>query len=88
MELKQIILLVITLLIVAACSSESEHKVIVEAKPQELTALPDTLAAQDDYTRSFLVSTDEVEKDFYEMRTWTDAYSMWIPTNAKLDKTF
>lgn len=45
-------------------------------------------AVQDDYTRSFLTSTEEVEDGFYEMRTWTDAYSIWIPSEATLDKTY
>ncbi|HHY21842.1 MAG TPA: hypothetical protein GX525_08160, partial [Bacilli bacterium] len=45
-------------------------------------------AVQDDYTRSFLTSTEEVEDGFYEMRTWTDEYSIWIPSEATLDKTY
>ncbi len=83
---------ILILLILGACSGmKVEEKYIkppVNVQTEPEADLPDTLAAQDDYTRSFLVSTDEVEKDFYEMRTWTDAYSMWIPTNATLDKTF
>ncbi len=88
----KVVSVILILLILGACSEmKEEEKYIkppVNAQTEPETDLPDTLAAQDDYTRSFLVSTDEVEKDFYEMRTWTDAYSMWIPTNATLDKTF
>jgi len=52
------------------------------------TKLPDTIAAQDEYTRSFLVSTDEVADGHYAFKTWTEAYTMWIPTDATLDSSF
>ena len=51
-------------------------------------AVPETLAAQDEYTRSFLVSTDEVSDGHYAFKPWTDAYTMWIPTDATLDSVF
>ncbi|QTD43207.1 hypothetical protein [Sporosarcina sp. Te-1] len=50
--------------------------------------LPNHRAIQDPYTRSFLVSTNEPEDGFYEMGTWTDAYSLYIPNDEKLDETF
>ncbi len=52
------------------------------------TDIPETLAAQDEYTRSFLVSTDEVSEGHYAFKPWTEAYTMWIPTNAKLSQTY
>ncbi len=88
----KVVVVILILTILGACSGmKVEEKYIkppVNAQKEPEADLPDTLAAQDDYTRSFLVSTDEVEKDFYEMRTWTDAYSIWIPTNATFDKAF
>ena len=52
------------------------------------TELPDTIAAQDEFTRSFLVSTDEVEEGHYAFKTWTEAYTMWIPVDGKLSQGF
>ncbi len=53
-----------------------------------LTDVPETLAAQDEYTRSFLVSTDEVSEGHYAFRPWTEAYTMWIPVDANFSQTF
>ena len=52
------------------------------------TEIPETIAVQDEYTRSFLVSTDEVSEGHYAFRPWTEAYTMWIPVNATLDSVF
>ncbi len=50
--------------------------------------VPETIAAQDEYTRSFLVSTEEASEGHYAFKPWTEAYTMWIPVGAKLSKTF
>ncbi|WP_338655045.1 hypothetical protein V6B14_02995 [Sporosarcina psychrophila] len=52
------------------------------------TELPDTIAAQDEFTRTFLVSTDEVAEGHYAFKPWTEAYTMWIPVDAKLSEGF
>lgn len=60
----------------------------IEKNAEEQTEIPETVAAQDEYTRSFLVSTDEVSEGHYAFKTWTEAYTMWMPVGAKLSKTF
>lgn len=90
MKTKQVVWLMITFLCLGACSGmkedEKKNESVTDAASTE--TLSDVRALQDDYTRSFLTSTEEVEDGFYEMRTWTDAYSIWIPSEAKLDKTY
>ena len=60
----------------------------VENNAETLTKVPETIAAQDEYTRSFLVSTDEVSEGHYAFKTWTEAYTMWIPVGGKFAQTF
>ena len=60
----------------------------VEKNGETQTEFPETIAAQDEYTRSFLVSTDEVSEGYYALKPWTEAYTMWIPVDANLSQTF
>ncbi len=59
-----------------------------EKQADKQTEIPETIAAQDKYTRSFLVSTDEVSEGHYAFKPWTEAYTMWIPVDATLDSVF
>jgi len=84
------VFLVMLIALLGACSVEEDVN-IANQEDEDLdfsNELPNQLAIQDPYTRSFLVSTNETEDGFYEMRTWTDAYSMYIPVDGKLDETF
>jgi len=60
----------------------------VEKNAETQTKVPETIAAQDEYTRSFLVSTDDVSEGHYAFKTWTEAYTMWIPVDATFAQTF
>jgi hypothetical protein len=66
------------------CSSMGDVEKTVETQ----TEIPETIAAQDEYTRSFLLSTDEVSEGHYAFKTWTEAYTMWIPVDAKFAQTY
>lgn len=81
------------LLLLGACSNKNGEEPLYTLEPQEQgvvtdAELPEDPAVQHTYTRSFLVSPEQVEEGFYEMRTWTDAYTMWIPAEASLDETY
>ncbi len=88
---------VLTILLLGACTgmgmNEAEKNVNStmdkEGTAEKERKSPEKHAAvQDQYTRSFLTSDEEAEEGFYEMRTWTDAYSMHIPAEATLDETY
>ncbi|WP_248512698.1 hypothetical protein [Sporosarcina sp. NCCP-2222] len=84
----------ILILLLGACTGmKEEEKNTNSAAEKETGAQTDVVtseheAVQDHYTRTFLVSDQEKEDGFYEMRTWTDAYSVWIPVSATLDETY
>jgi hypothetical protein len=48
--------------------------------------LPDTVAFQDEFTREFMDSTEEVEDGYYLFRSQTDGYTMLFPKNGKLSQ--
>lgn len=50
--------------------------------------LPDLPAFQDDFTREFMGSTDEIEEGFYLFQSKTGKYTMMYPANAKMQRTF
>ena len=50
--------------------------------------LPDVPAFQDDFTREFMGSIDEVEKGFYLFQSQTGKYTMMYPANAKMQRPF
>ena len=50
--------------------------------------LPDTVALQDDFTREFIASPEEVEEGYYLFESKTGGYTMWYPKNAKLSPTY
>ncbi|QNK87581.1 hypothetical protein H7992_20775 [Sporosarcina sp. resist] len=82
-RLQMTILIVFTILIVGCTGMEKSGD-----NEETTTDLPDKIAAQDEFTRTFLVSTDEVSAGHYAFKTWTEAYTMWIPVDAKLSKGF
>ncbi|RJS61329.1 hypothetical protein [Bacillus sp. PK3_68] len=94
MKKKYALCSIVTTLLLGACTGMNkadkninrtiDKEVAIQADG-ERSAHP---AVQDYYTRTFLVSDREAEKGFYEMRTWTDAYSILIPAEATLDETY
>ena len=85
-ELKFIRITIVLVLatLIGGCSGIGD----IEKNTETQTEVPETIAATDEYTRSFLVSTDEVSEGHYAFRPWTEAYTMWIPINATLDSVF
>lgn len=53
--------------------------------PEKLPNLP---AFQDDFTREFIGSTEEIEEGFYLFQSKTGKYTMMYPANAKMQRTF
>lgn len=95
MKKRYVLCLALTILLLGACTgmNESDENTNSSTIDKEVTAQvdverPEHAAVQDHYTRTFLVSEEEVEEGFYEMRTWTDVYSMHIPAEATLDETY
>ncbi|HJF34270.1 MAG TPA: hypothetical protein K8V56_21105 [Sporosarcina psychrophila] len=84
MKRLQMTILIVLAALIGGCADMEKPGDNEETK----TDLPDTIAAQDEYTRSFLVSTDEVEEGHYAFKPWTEAYTMWIPVDGTLSKTF
>jgi len=73
----------IFLLFLVGCDvSETD---ITKIDPEKLPDLP---AFQDDFTREFMGSTDEIEEGFYLFQSKTGKYTMMYPGNAKMQKTF
>ena len=62
-RLQMTILIVFTILIGGCTGMEKSG-----ANEEAMTELPNTIAAQDEYTRSFLVSTDEVSAGHYAFK--------------------
>ncbi|MEK4711914.1 MULTISPECIES: hypothetical protein [Sporosarcina] len=84
MKRLQMTILIVFSILIGGCTGMEKSGDNEETK----TVLPDTIAAQDEYTRSFLISTDEVADGHYAFKPWTEAYTMWIPTDATLDSVF
>lgn len=79
-------LIVCILSILAGCDETVDEKQeLDEIDPKEL---PDTVALQDDFTREFIVSPEEVEEVYYLFESKTGGYTMWYPKNAKLSQTY
>jgi len=47
-----------------------------------------TAAWQDEFTRDFLVSSEETEKGYYTFKSGIDGYTMLYPVNAIMDQTY
>ena len=84
LKLIRIAILLLVATLIGGCSDMGD----VEKNAETQTEVPETLAAQDEYTRSFLVSMNEVTEGHYAFKPWTEAYTMWIPVDATLDSVF
>ena len=80
----KISLIIITLLMMGGCNTLSQ-KDISEIDPAEL---PDVVAFQDEFTREFMASTEEVEEGYYLFKSKTGGYTMMFPENAQMDEIF
>jgi|SRR5690625_616687 len=50
--------------------------------------LPDLPAFQDEFTREFMGSTEELEEGFYLFQSKTGKYTMMYPANAKMQRPY
>ncbi|MDG5473131.1 hypothetical protein P6709_15365 [Jeotgalibacillus sp. ET6] len=57
-------------------------------KPSEMNAedFPENDTFQDEYTRTFMKSIEEVDSGYYEFRSGTNLYEMWLPVHSTLDE--
>jgi len=74
--MKHMLKFVILLIVLSGCSN-SENKNI-----------PNTTAFQDEFTREFIKSPEEVENGYYLFESKTGRYSMLFPVNAKMDNMY
>ena len=51
---------------------------------REIQLRPETPAFQDDFTREFMDSTEEVQEGYYRFKSKTEGYTMLFPVNAKI----
>ncbi|WP_338778579.1 hypothetical protein [Metabacillus sp. FJAT-52054] len=74
----RLLLIYITLgfLVIGGCQNEK--------KPAE----PSTAALKDDFTKSYLTSSKEVEKGYYRFKSKTGGYTMLLPVQAVISKDF
>ncbi|MDL4840513.1 hypothetical protein [Aquibacillus rhizosphaerae] len=75
MKIQQILPLIIILVILGGCQLKEEQ-------------LPETKAFQDEYTREFMDSVEEVKDGYYLFRSKTEGYTMLFPENAEVSKMF
>ncbi|MDL4842640.1 hypothetical protein [Aquibacillus rhizosphaerae] len=54
----------------------------------EEAQLPETKAFQDEFTREFMDSSEEVKDGYYLFRSKTDRYTMLFPENAEVSRMF
>jgi len=80
----KVVLSVFILFLLGGCNVLGQ-KDISEMDPADL---PDVIAFQDDFTREFMSSLDEVEEGYYLFESKTDGYTMMYPDNAKMDEIF
>ena len=61
-----------------------------ETKPSEMKAedLPDVRALQDEFTRSFIESTEEVEQGYYSFLSGTKRYRMLFPKEGAIHQGY
>ncbi|WP_164218655.1 hypothetical protein [Virgibacillus sp. YIM 98842] len=61
------------------------QKDISEMDPDDL---PEVIAFQDDFTREFISSLDEVEDGYFLFESKTGGYTMKYPENARMDQLY
>lgn len=72
-------------ILLAGCNLLSFEKDISEMDPKDL---PDVPVFQDDFTREFMASTEEVEDDYYVFQSKTGGYTMMYPRDAKMNPRY
>ncbi|WP_164218664.1 hypothetical protein [Virgibacillus sp. YIM 98842] len=80
----KIILSLLVLFLLGGCNVLGQ-KDIAEMDPADL---PDVIAFQDDFTREFMSSLEEVEAGYYLFESKTGGYTMMYPKNAKMNEIY
>lgn len=84
--MRKILLICISIIfLLAGCNLLSFEKDIAEMDPKDL---PDVPAFQDDFTREFMASTEEVEDGYYVFQSKTGGYTMMYPGDAKMNPRY
>ncbi len=84
--MKKIIIFGITLLLfIGGCSGMDKEKEAEKVKPEKL---PNTNAFQDEFTRNFMASTEEMENGYYLFESGIEAFTLNFPKNANMDKVY
>jgi hypothetical protein len=78
------LVLVIMLFITGGCGMSKEK----ENGKIDASSMPETEAFQDEFTRDFMASSEEVEEGYYTFESKTKGYTMKFPKNAILDEMF
>ena len=78
-----LIFVICSFLLLGGCQSVNE----TEKKPSEMNEgdLPDVRALQDEFTRNFIQSTEEVEDGYYPFLSGTGQYKMLFPAEGLID---
>ena len=71
----------LTLILMGGCNIVGQK----EISGIDPTKLPDVVAFQDDFTREFMASTEEVEEGYYLFKSKTGGYTMMYPENARIN---
>jgi len=92
------LLIFVTILLLSGCGNENknsgqskdiEEEKDVEENVEEVSDVEDvnvqTAAWQDEFTRDFLVSSEETEEGYYTFKSGVDGYTMLYPVNGVLD---
>lgn len=72
------------IIIIGGCNLSKSDKENNNEKFADLENLPKTEAFQDEFTREFLVSTEEVEEGYYLLESKTSGYRMLFLKNASV----
>ncbi|MDY0409411.1 hypothetical protein ACFFIS_01405 [Virgibacillus soli] len=81
--LKRLVTLSMIFTLLVSCSMF--EKPIAERDPKDL---PDVMAFQDEFTRGFMTSAEEVEDGYYLFESKTGGYTMWYPEDARMDDMY
>ena len=85
----RLILFIISIgLVLGGCQMGKENE--KDIKPSEMKAedLPDVRALQDEFTRSFIESTEEVEPGYYSFLSGTKRYRMLFPKEGAIHEGY
>jgi hypothetical protein len=77
------LILVIMLFITGGCGMSKEK----ENGKIDASSIAETEAFQDEFTRGFLASNEEVEEGYYTFESKTKGYTMLFPVNATISST-